>query len=97
MVEESLHDSALVRFRLETGRTHQIRVHASDHGWPLIGDPVYGHKARDERLAEVGNKLARQALHAATLAFDHPVSGDRLELTSELPEDMQSALAALRG
>lgn len=96
-IEEMLHDSALVRFRLETGRTHQIRVHASDHGWPLIGDPVYGHKPRDERLAEVARKLGRQALHAATLAFAHPVSGERLEFTSELPEDMQSALAALRG
>jgi 23S rRNA pseudouridine1911/1915/1917 synthase len=95
-VEESLHEAALVRFRLETGRTHQIRVHASDHGWALVGDPVYGHKPRDERIAEVAKKLGRQALHAATLAFIHPTTEDELEFESDLPEDMQSALAALR-
>jgi 23S rRNA pseudouridine1911/1915/1917 synthase len=95
-VVEKLHDAALVRFRLETGRTHQIRVHAADHGWPLVGDPVYGHKPRDERLADVGKQLARQALHASTLAFDHPVSGVRLSFESPLPEDMQRALTALR-
>jgi 23S rRNA pseudouridine1911/1915/1917 synthase len=92
---ERLHDAALVRFRLETGRTHQIRVHAADHGWPLVGDPVYGHKPRDERLADVAKQLARQALHASTLAFDHPVSGARLAFESPLPEDMQRARAAL--
>jgi 23S rRNA pseudouridine1911/1915/1917 synthase len=95
-VVEKLHDAALVRFRLETGRTHQIRVHAADHGWPLVGDPVYGHKPRDEKLADVAKQLARQALHASTLAFDHPVSGARLSFESPLPEDMQRALTALR-
>ena len=95
-VVERLHDAALVRFRLETGRTHQIRVHAADHGWPLVGDPVYGHKPRDARLAEVARALGRQALHAATLGFDHPVSGEHLALEAPLPPDMQSALAALR-
>jgi 23S rRNA pseudouridine1911/1915/1917 synthase len=94
--DASLHEAALVRFRLETGRTHQIRVHASDHGWALVGDPVYGHKARDERIAEVAKKLGRQALHAATLAFVHPATGNLLEFESAIPEDMQSALAALR-
>lgn len=95
-VEEKLDDAALVRFRLETGRTHQIRVHASDHGWALVGDPVYGHKPRTDTLAEVATKLARQALHAATLSFEHPASGDRLSFESPLPEDMQAALLALR-
>jgi 23S rRNA pseudouridine1911/1915/1917 synthase len=89
-------DAALVRFRLETGRTHQIRVHASDHGWPLVGDQVYGHKPRTEQLAEVARLLGRQALHAATLSFPHPVSGEPLAFESPLPEDMQAALAALR-
>ena len=93
---ERLHDAALVRFRLETGRTHQIRVHAADHGWPLVGDPVYGHKPRDARLAEVARALGRQALHAATLAFDHPVTGAHLAFEAPLPADMQAALAALR-
>jgi len=89
-------DWALVRFRLETGRTHQIRVHAADHGWPLVGDPVYGHKPRTEKLAEVARALGRQALHAATLAFDHPATAAPLRFESPLPPDMQAALAALR-
>ena len=96
-VVEPLADAALVRLRLETGRTHQIRVHAADHGWPLVGDPTYGHKPRTELLAEVARELGRQALHAATLAFDHPVSGARLSFEAPLPDDMQRALAALRG
>jgi 23S rRNA pseudouridine1911/1915/1917 synthase len=95
-VVEKRADAALVRFRLETGRTHQIRVHASDHGWALVGDPVYGHKPKTEALAEVARALGRQALHASTLAFDHPATGERLSFESPLPEDMQAALAALR-
>jgi len=94
-VECVLHDAALVRFRLETGRTHQIRVHASDHGWPLVGDQTYGHKPRDERLAQVAKDLGRQALHAATLSFEHPVTGARLAFESLLPGDMQRAVDAL--
>jgi 23S rRNA pseudouridine1911/1915/1917 synthase len=93
---EALHASALVELRLETGRTHQIRVHASDHGWPLIGDPVYGRVSTDERVAAAATALGRQALHAHTLAFDHPVTGNRLSFTSELPPDMSRVLASLR-
>jgi len=93
---EKLSEAALVRFRLETGRTHQIRVHASDHGWALVGDTVYGHKPRTDTLAAVAAQLARQALHASTLAFDHPASGERLSFESPLPADMQAALEALR-
>jgi 23S rRNA pseudouridine1911/1915/1917 synthase len=95
-IVEPLRDAALVRFRLETGRTHQIRVHAADHGWPLVGDQTYGHKPRTELLADVAKKLGRQALHAATLAFDHPATGARLSFEAPLPEDMAAALAALR-
>ena len=94
-VIERLHDAALVRFVLETGRTHQIRVHAADHGWPLVGDPTYGHKPRDERLAEVSRALGRQALHAATLAFAHPATGARMAFESPLPADFTAARAAL--
>jgi 23S rRNA pseudouridine1911/1915/1917 synthase len=96
-IVEPLRDAALVRLRLETGRTHQIRVHAADHGWPLVGDATYGHKPRSEVLADVARTLGRQALHAATLAFDHPVSSARLSFEAPLPEDLQRALAALRG
>ncbi|MFT3692215.1 MAG: RluA family pseudouridine synthase [Kofleriaceae bacterium] len=95
-VIEKLHESALVKFVLETGRTHQIRVHASDHGWALIGDPVYGHKPKDQRIADVATALDRQALHAAVLAFDHPATGERMRFESPLPADMVNALAALK-
>ena len=92
---EPLAGAALVRFRLETGRTHQIRVHAADHGWPLLGDPLYGkHAARAARA--IAEQLGRQALHAAVLALDHPATGERLRFESPLPADLEAALAALR-
>jgi len=91
---EPLAGAALVRFRLETGRTHQIRVHAADHGWPLLGDPLYGRTPRP--LAAIATALGRQALHAARLELDHPVTGARLHLESPLPADLAAALARLR-
>ena len=85
--------AALVRFRLETGRTHQIRVHAADHGWPLLGDPLYGRPPRE--LRAVGERLGRQALHAAVLELDHPATGERLRFEAPLPADLEAAQAAL--
>jgi 23S rRNA pseudouridine1911/1915/1917 synthase len=93
-VVEPLPGAALVRFRLETGRTHQIRVHAADHGWPLLGDPLYGRTPRP--LAAIAQALGRQALHAAVLELDHPVTGARLRFDAPLPADLTAALAALR-
>jgi 23S rRNA pseudouridine1911/1915/1917 synthase len=93
-VVEPLAGAALVRFRLETGRTHQIRVHAADHGWPLLGDPLYGRTPRP--LAPIAAALGRQALHAALLELDHPITGARLRLESPLPADLSAALARLR-
>jgi len=93
-VVEPLAGAALVRFRLETGRTHQIRVHAADHGWPLLGDPLYGRPPRP--LAAIATALGRQALHAAVLELDHPVTGARLRFESPLPADLVAALAQLR-
>jgi 23S rRNA pseudouridine1911/1915/1917 synthase len=93
-VIEPLAGAALVRFRLETGRTHQIRVHAADHGWPLLGDPMYGRTPRP--LTAIARALGRQALHAALLELDHPVSGARLRFESPLPDDLLAALAGLR-
>lgn len=83
----------LMRIRLETGRTHQIRVHFSEAGHPLAGDKVYGGSSRlesikDMRLRELIKELGRQALHAKTLGFIHPTSGEYLEFDTELPEDM---------
>ena len=88
--------AALVRCRLETGRTHQIRVHCADAGWPVVGDPVYGRKSNVARVDEVGAALGRQALHAAVLAFVHPMTKEPLEFETAPPADMQQALAALR-
>jgi 23S rRNA pseudouridine1911/1915/1917 synthase len=88
-------DVALVRCRLETGRTHQIRVHCNDHGFPLVGDPVYAPKPRDPRVAAAAAALGRQALHAERLELDHPVTGDRLVLTAAPPADFQTAWATV--
>jgi len=84
-----LRDAALVECRLETGRTHQVRVHMASIGHPLIGDPVYGrtkpvHRALLETLG-----FQRQALHAAHLGFIHPVNSTALSFQSEMPADMQ--------
>lgn len=92
----------LVECRLETGRTHQIRVHMAHAGLGLIGDPVYGgaRKASVRALGDAAiavQNFPRQALHAARLGFAHPVTGEALEFTSPLPADMQGLLDILRG
>ncbi|MFN4100430.1 MAG: RluA family pseudouridine synthase [Pararhodobacter sp.] len=94
---------SLLECRLETGRTHQIRVHLAHAGHGLVGDPVYGgkRKAAPSALppggAEALAAFPRQALHAATLAFTHPGNGERLSFDSPLPEDFSDLLRALRG
>jgi 23S rRNA pseudouridine1911/1915/1917 synthase len=81
-------DLARLDCRLETGRTHQIRVHLESIGHPLVGDSTYG-----QRRPVLG--LQRPFLHAAELAFDHPVTGDRVEFRAELPTDLAEMLAGL--
>jgi 23S rRNA pseudouridine1911/1915/1917 synthase len=90
-----LRDAALVECRLETGRTHQVRVHMASIGHPLVGDPVYGHsgKTHDKLLKELS--FYRQALHAAKLGFTHPVTKSRLSFSSPMPADMQELFNAL--
>jgi 23S rRNA pseudouridine1911/1915/1917 synthase len=94
--------ASLLRLVLETGRTHQVRVHLAHIGHPLLGDPSYGagHKASARRLGSPAQAalaaLGRQALHAAELAFVHPVSGRRLAFESPLTSDMAQLVAALR-
>lgn len=84
---------------LETGRTHQIRVHMREAGHPLAGDPLYGNPRHDctPAVKEAVKSLGRQALHAQLLSFNHPVSGEAVSFKSALPEDMKNLLAALRG
>lgn len=92
---------SLVECQLETGRTHQIRVHMTHIGHPLLGDPLYGTSvaSRVERLpdhvAKVLRQFRRQALHAAILGFEHPITGETLVLESPLPPDMEQLRAAL--
>jgi 23S rRNA pseudouridine1911/1915/1917 synthase len=95
-VKERLAGATLVEVRLETGRTHQIRVHFRDAGHPLVGDRVYGRLPRDARLRQIAAGLGRQALHAEVLGFVHPRTGERLRFHTEPPADFQRALAALR-
>jgi 23S rRNA pseudouridine1911/1915/1917 synthase len=85
---EQLEGRSLLRVELDTGRTHQIRVHLQAIGHPVVGDPVYGHGP------ELG--LDRQFLHASRLAFPHPWSGEPVEVTSPLPDDLARALDAAR-
>jgi 23S rRNA pseudouridine1911/1915/1917 synthase len=97
-VLEPFAGAALVRVRIHTGRTHQIRVHLASIGHPVAGDKVYGG-TRPRTAGKTDNALAtltRPALHAARLAFTHPASGARLEFTSALPSDLQGVLGALR-
>jgi 23S rRNA pseudouridine1911/1915/1917 synthase len=101
-LERRLGPFALLRLRLETGRTHQIRVHLAHAGWPVLGDPLYGQARHrglrlDPALLAVLEGLQRQALHAAELGFTHPHSGAWLQFSSPLPPDLQAVLAALAG
>src|SRR3954470_6316105 len=88
-IERPLAEFTLLRVRLETGRTHQIRVHLRSIGHPVAGDPEYG------TAGLLG--LERQFLHAARLAFHHPVTGERVDVTSGLPDDLRAALSRAGG
>lgn len=102
VVEDFAGVAALIDCWLETGRTHQIRVHMAHAGHGLIGDPTYGGKRKlpvkavGEAGAEAAALFPRQALHAATLGFRHPVSGEDLSFSAPLPADMEELIAALR-
>jgi 23S rRNA pseudouridine1911/1915/1917 synthase len=86
---------SLVECSLETGRTHQIRVHMAARGHPLIGDPVYLTRGAARTLPAVGRAFRRQALHAARLALVHPVTGQTMSWHSPLPADLQALLERL--
>ena len=93
--------AALVQCNLETGRTHQIRVHLSSRGYALIGDKVYVKNKKSEialpaEIRNYANSFARQALHAKSLGFVHPRTGKQMQFDSELPDDMQELLQKLQ-
>ncbi len=95
---------ALVEARPRTGRTHQIRVHLSHIGHPVVGDPLYGggrrrsiKEAPDEEIRKVMERITRQMLHAHTLAFRHPATGRCMTFSAPIPEDMEEVIEKLRG
>jgi 23S rRNA pseudouridine955/2504/2580 synthase len=90
---ESYAGFTLLEAELKTGRTHQIRVHTSHLGFPIAGDDKYGDFVLNRTLAPQG--LKRMFLHAASLAFDHPISGERLQIAAPLPSDLQHFLDSL--
>ena len=91
----ALRDAALIECRLETGRTHQVRVHMASLGHPLLGDPVYGRSGKTYGKLLKTLDFHRQALHAAELGFTHPVTKGRLSFSSPMPPDMQELMRAL--
>jgi 23S rRNA pseudouridine1911/1915/1917 synthase len=93
---EPLRDAALVECRLETGRTHQVRVHMASIGHMLLGDPVYGRSSPRLRPILCALSFHRQALHAAELGFIHPITGNAARFKSELPTDMITLIEELR-
>jgi 23S rRNA pseudouridine1911/1915/1917 synthase len=93
---ETLKQAALMECQLETGRTHQVRVHMASIGHPLLGDPVYGRSRSEHREVLKRLEFNRQALHAARLGFIHPITGGTLTFDSPIPSDMQQLLSYLR-
>ncbi len=93
---ERFSGAAWLKVRLHTGRTHQVRVHCSDAGFGVLGDPWYGPRHLDGALQEIHRALPGQALHAELLGFDHPVTGERLRFEAAPPEAFIMALETLR-
>lgn len=90
-----LRDSSLIECRLETGRTHQIRVHMASVGHPLVGDPLYGARRPPKDAPAIARSFPRQALHATQISFLHPISRAEMWYSSEVPLDMADLIAAL--
>ncbi|NMW30692.1 RluA family pseudouridine synthase [Altererythrobacter sp. RZ02] len=89
---KTLNNASLVECRLETGRTHQVRVHFASIGHALLGDPAYGRTSAVLRPVLQRLRFVRQALHAASLGFNHPVTGDYVEFHAEIPDDMRELI-----
>ena len=100
-VRERYGTATLLDVEIKTGRTHQIRVHLSDRGYPVIGDALYGNPSKLQMIKNAALKAGikafpRQALHAAMLSFLHPQSNDRVVFTAPLPEEMENLLKLFR-
>jgi 23S rRNA pseudouridine1911/1915/1917 synthase len=100
-VRERFRAHSVIQCNLETGRTHQIRVHMAHLGHPLVGDQLYGNGLRlprgaSQELIDALRGFRRQALHAEKLAFEHPITGDYLEFDSPRPADQEALIEALR-
>ena len=100
-VRERYGKATLLDIEIKTGRTHQIRVHLSERGYPVIGDTVYGNASKLQTIKDTALKteiksLQRQALHAAQLSFIHPQSGERVVFSAPLPEDLENLRALFR-
>lgn len=95
-VEERMYGTTRLACTLETGRTHQIRVHLAEAGTPVLGDPLYGKPPADDRVREVAERLGHQALHARVLGFVHPRSGRPMRFETPPPADFDVAVEALR-
>jgi len=91
-----LHGATHVSCTLETGRTHQIRMHLAESGTPVLADPLYGKPPKDARLRAIAEQLGHQALHARVLGFVHPRSGKLLRFEADVPADFAEALSLLR-
>jgi 23S rRNA pseudouridine1911/1915/1917 synthase len=96
-VIERLLGATYVECTLQTGRTHQIRVHLAEAGTPVLGDPLYGKAPRDPLLKQVAERLGHQALHARVLGFVHPRTGGAMRFETPLPDDVHEVLTELRG
>ncbi len=88
--------ASLVRATLETGRTHQIRMHLAESATPVLADPIYGKPPRDPIIAAIATTLGHQALHARVLGFDHPTTGKRVRFEAPPPTDFAGVLESLR-
>jgi 23S rRNA pseudouridine1911/1915/1917 synthase len=91
-----LHGATHVECTLQTGRTHQIRVHLAESGTPVLGDPLYGKPPRDALLKQAAERLGHQALHARLLGFAHPRTGDAMRFEAPLPDDVHEVLTELQ-
>ena len=100
-VNERFRAHTLINVELETGRTHQIRVHLSHRGYPLVGDPTYRKQialecAISEELKATCRAFKRQALHATKLILNHPITDQPIEVTAPIPDDFEQLLTAMR-